>query len=396
MTEETSSLSFLDRLIGWLRAVRHAASSRRLVEAQEAELRDLRHALGKLEQSFGISTAETAAKLELIRHEFAHLTPRVDEALALRAPFEALDSSLKHLTTIQEQLAASQAPLSVLPGQLSALQGKLTSSHDELQAVQMKLTSSHDELQAGQTKLAADVARLAPPFPPLAGAGDIDSATWLDAAFEETFRGTREQVRQRLSVYLPDVREAFAATGRLGVVDVGCGRGEWLELMRTEGIAARGIDQNAFIVNQCRELGLDAQQADAMKALTDQSTRSLAAVTAFHLVEHLRLAEQLQLMVAAFGALAPGGLFIVETPNPENLIVGAWTFYMDPSHQRPLPPTLLRFLLEAVGFEVVDVRRLHSDDELAERATREGWTAGVQELLCGPRDFGVIARRPAG
>jgi SAM-dependent methyltransferase len=381
MAEETSSLSFLDRLIGWLRAVRHAASSRRLIEAQEAELRDVRHALGKLEQSMGISTAETAARLELVRHEFAHLTPLVDEALALRAPFEALDSSLKHLTAIQEQLATSQAPLSVLPGQLSALQGKLTSSHDELQAV--------------QTKLAAEVSRLAPRFPPLAGAGDIDSATWLDAAFEETFRGTREQVRQRLAVYLPEVRDVFAATGRLGVVDVGCGRGEWLELMRTEGIAARGIDQNAFIVNQCRELGLDAQQADAMKALTDQPTRSLAAVTAFHLVEHLRLADQLQLMVAAFGALAPGGLFILETPNPENLIVGAWTFYMDPSHQRPLPPTLLRFLLEAVGFEVIDVRRLHSDDELAERATREGWPAGVQELLCGPRDFGVIARRPA-
>ena len=352
-----------------------------MVETQEAELRDLRHALGKLEQSFGTSTAETAAKLELVRHEFAHLTPRVDEALALRAPFEALDSTLNHLTTIQEQLAASQAPLSALPGQLSALQGKLTSSHDELRAV--------------QTKLAAEVLRLAPRFPPLAGAGDIDSATWLDAAFEETFRGTREQVRQRLAVYLPDVRDAFAATGRLGVVDVGCGRGEWLELMRTEGIAARGIDQNVFIVNQCRELGLDAQQADAMKALTHQPTRSLAAVTAFHLVEHLRLAEQLQLMVAAFDALAPGGLFIVETPNPENLIVGAWTFYMDPTHQRPLPPTLLRFLLEGVGFEVIDVRRLHSEDELAERATREGWPAGVQELLCGPRDFGVIARRPA-
>ena len=381
MTEETTPLSFLDRLIGWLRAVRPAASSRRLIEAQEAELRDLRHALEKLEQSSGISTAEVAAKLELVRHEFAHLTPRVDEALALRVPFAALDSSLKHLTTIQEQLAASQAPLSALPGQLSALQGKLSSSHDELQAV--------------QTKLAGEVSRLAPRFPSLAGAGDLDAATWLDAAFEETFRGPREEVRQRLAVYLPEVRDAFAASGRLGVVDVGCGRGEWLELMRTEGIAARGIDQNAFIVNQCRELGLDAQQGDAMKALTDQPARSLAAVTAFHLVEHLRLAEQLQLMVAAFGALAPAGLFILETPNPENLIVGAWTFYMDPTHQRPLPPTLLRFLLEAVGFEVIEVRRLHSDDDLAERAKREGWPAGVQELLCGPRDFGVIARRPA-
>ncbi len=359
-----------------------------MIEAQEAELRDLRHGLEKLEQSFGISTAETAAKLELVRHEFAHLTPRVDEALALRVPFAALDSSLKHLTTIQEQLTASQAPLAALPGQLSALQGKLS-------ALQGKLSASHDELQAVQTKLAAEVSRLAPRFPPLAGAGDIDSATWLDAAFEETFRGTREEVGQRLAVYLPEIREAFAATGRLGVVDVGCGRGEWLELMRAEGIAARGIDQNAFIVKQCRELGLDAQQADAMKALTDQPPRSLAAVTAFHLIEHLRLAEQLQLMVAAFGALAPAGLFILETPNPENLIVGAWTFYMDPSHQRPLPPTLLRFLLEAVGFEVIEVRRLHSDDELAERAKREGWPAGVQELLCGPRDFGVIARRPA-
>jgi O-antigen chain-terminating methyltransferase len=246
-----------------------------------------------------------------------------------------------------------------------------------------------------QTKLAAEVSHLAPRFPVLAGAGDSDSATWLDAAFEETFRGTRDEVRQRLAVYLPEVRDAFAATGRLGVVDVGCGRGEWLELMRAEGIAARGIDQNAFIVKQYRELGLDIKQADAMKALMDEPAQSLAAVTAFHLVEHLRLAEQLQLMVAAFHALAPAGLFILETPNPENLVVAAWTFYMDPSHQRPLPPTLLRFLLEATGFEIVVVRRLHPDADIAERATLENWPAGVRELLCGPRDFGVIARRPA-
>jgi predicted TPR repeat methyltransferase len=363
MADEKSSVSGSDRLAAWWHAIKDAASSRRSIAAHDAELRELRRALGTLERAADSSAAEYSSRLDLVRHDLGQLTPRVD----------ALDAAAKRLPAMQEQLSALQ-------NQLSALQNQLGASQAEFMAQQMKL--------------AAEVARLAPRVPALAGAGEGDSATWLDAAFEETFRGTREQVRQRLAVYLPDVRDVIAAVGQRQVVDVGCGRGEWLELMRTEGITARGVDQNSFIVNQCREVGLDAQCADAIKVLADEPAGSLAAVTAFHVIEHLRLAEQLQLMVAAYHALAPAGLFILETPNPENLVVGAWTFYMDPSHQRPLPPTLLRFLLEAVGFEVVDVRRLHVDDGRAERAAKEGWPSGVRELLCGPRDFGVIARRP--
>lgn len=362
MADAKPSRTHLDRLIGWVRAVRHAASTRRLAEAQEGELRELRHALDHVERllrSQGNSNAETEAKLELVRREFAYVTPHLDQALSLRTPVEALDAAVKRLTALQEQLIASQHGL-------------------------------HET----QANFAAEILRLAPRFPRLSLAGSDDSATWFDAAFQETFRGSREQVRQRLAVYVPEVREAHSATGQLAVLDVGCGRGEWLELLRAENIAARGVDQNAFIVNQCRGRGLDVRQGDAMEFLTHEPEQTLAAVTAFHLVEHLRLAEQLQLMVAASRALAPGGVLILETPNPENLVVGSWTFYTDPSHQRPLPPTLLRFLLEAIGFEVVDIRRLHVDDELAERAMQEGWPSGLRDLICGPRDFGVIARRP--
>ena len=154
------------------------------------------------------------------------------------------------------------------------------------------------------------------------------------------------------------------------MVDARCGRGEWLELLLDEGIPARGVDENALIVRQCRELGLDVIHGDAISHLESVPERTLSAVTAFHIVEHLSLPRHLQLLVAAHRALAPNGVLVLETPNPENLVVGAWTFHMDPSHMRPLPPTLLRFLLEAVGFEVAEVRRLNSDDGLKEIAAR--------------------------
>ena len=98
-------------------------------------------------------------------------------------------------------------------------------------------------------------------------------------------------------------------------------------------------------------------------------------------------------MTAAHRALAPGGILVLETPNPENVLVGACTFYMDPTHLRPVPPTLLRFLLEASSFEVLDVRRLHPDDAMVARAEREGWPAGLTEALGAPRDYAIVARR---
>ena len=364
MAEAVASVAATTRIARWVRALRGVAWTRHVVETHTAEQHELRGALDHLRRTQSDMVGEMRAKVDSATLELADAHRQL----------AAVHRGLRDVAAMQQQFAAGQATV-------SAALDALSDSQRQLDASLAELRTAH--------------ARLAPSIPHLARAGNEDAATWLYAAFEETFRGTRPQIRERLASYVSDVRAAHAATGG-AVVDAGCGRGEWLELLLDEGIPARGVDENALIVRQCRELGLDVIHGDAISHLESVPERTLSAVTAFHIVEHLSLPRHLQLLVAAHRALAPNGVLVLETPNPENLVVGAWTFHMDPSHMRPLPPTLLRFLLEAVGFEVAEVRRLNSDDGLKEIAAREQWPSGIQQLLCGPRDFSVIARRGGG
>jgi O-antigen chain-terminating methyltransferase len=417
MAEASSSMT-LTRVARWVRAIRGVAWTRHLVEMQGQDQQALRQELESLKRAHEDLIVQTTDKLDSSAKQLVDALEQMlvmrrglDDVIAMQQQLDTaqrqLDTGQQRLDTTQQQHAAEQQQLAAKQQQLDEKQQQLTDTQQTLTAAlesssisQRRLDDSlaglrnaQGELDARQAEFRAELARLAPSIPRLARAGDGDAATWLYAAFEETFRGTRDQIRERLAAYLPDARAAHTATGGV-VIDVGCGRGEWLELMRDEGIPSRGVDENALVVDQCRERGLDAIHGDAISYLEKVAEQSLAAVTAFHVVEHLSLPRHLQLLVAAHRAIAPDGVLILETPNPENLVVGAWTFHMDPSHLRPLPPTLLRFLIEAVGFEVADVRRLNSDDSLVDRAAQEQWPAGVQQLLCGPRDFSVIARRP--
>ncbi len=219
------------------------------------------------------------------------------------------------------------------------------------------------------------------------------------ADFEEVFRGPSVHVREVVKEYLPDV----LALDRHGpVVDLGSGRGEWLELLKDAGVDAYGVDLNQEIVEQCRARGLKVVLADACEHLAGVSERSLSAVTAFHLVENVPIDRVITLIDLSVRALQPGGLLILETPNPENLVVGASSFYVDPSHVRPLPPSLLAFLVEARGFADVETRFLHPNAAGNLRSPRdtEPWSGDLAPLveainarLYGPQDYAVIGRR---
>ena len=167
------------------------------------------------------------------------------------------------------------------------------------------------------------------------------------AAFENRFRGTPEDIRQRVTVYLPAIQESRAGTPEAPVLDIGCGRGEWLEVLKESGLVAQGIDLNRVTVSQCRERGLAVVEGDAIEYLRGVAEGSLGAVTALHVIEHLPFRRLIMLLDEVLHALRPGGLAIFETPNPENLMVGACNFYYDPTHQRPLPPEPTRFVAES-------------------------------------------------
>ena len=190
----------------------------------------------------------------------------------------------------------------------------------------------------------------------------------LDAfyvAFEDEFRGTREDIKERAEIYLPIIQEAKAGSEERPILDVGCGRGEWLELLKEHKYKAKGLDLNRIMIEQCQGYELDVIESDVIEYLKKQQDNSLGAITGFHIIEHLPFEILVTLFDESLRVLKPGGIVIFETPNPENLIVGACNFYTDPTHKNPIPPHTLEFLTEARGFNKIKILRLHEIDSLS-------------------------------
>jgi len=170
--------------------------------------------------------------------------------------------------------------------------------------------------------------------------------------FAERFRGSEEYVKKNLQFYLP--RFLHCAP----VLDIGCGRGEFLEMMRDAGIAARGVDLSEESVARCRQKGLEAEQADLFAWLRDQSDRSLGGIFCAQVIEHLPPSSLPELIRLASEKLSTGGLLAIETPNPECLAIFASHFYLDPTHSRPVPHPLVAFYMEEFGLGQIEVERL--------------------------------------
>ena len=208
----------------------------------------------------------------------------------------------------------------------------------------------------------------------------------LYASFENQFRGTPEHIKEGLKVYLPLLKDAGVTSD---ILDLGCGRGEWLELLREEGLRARGVESNrAMIDNQCGR-NLEIAQADAFAYLRGLPENSLRAVTAFHFVEHIGLAELIDLLDEINRVLKPGGLLIVETPNLKNLVVGACNFYSDPTHHKPLFPETLEFIIKHRGFGRTQLQYLHPVEGSPFQDPSEASQA-LNSWLFSARDFAII------
>jgi SAM-dependent methyltransferase len=210
-------------------------------------------------------------------------------------------------------------------------------------------------------------------------------------AFEERHRGSRELIKSRLEVYLPFVEPFKTLYKAPEILDLGCGRGEWLELLRNNGFQAKGVDIDEGMLSACRELDLNVRQADALGYLRGLTANKLSVVSAFHVVEHISFEALRQLIDEAYRLLKPGGLMILETPNTENLVVGTSGFYMDPTHQRPLPAQLLAFVVEYAGFARVKILYLQERPDIA--STQQTTLANVLDGVSP--DYAVIAQKKA-
>ena len=165
-------------------------------------------------------------------------------------------------------------------------------------------------------------------------------------AFEDKFRGSRELIKSRLNAYISFILPFKELYENPQAIDLGCGRGEWLELLKEQGFDAQGVDLDEGMLTACIERGLKVQLADALTVLRSLPNESQTIVSAFHLVEHIPFSDLQILIQEALRVLKPAGLLIMETPNPENIVVATNNFYLDPTHTRPIPPQLLSFLPE--------------------------------------------------
>lgn len=210
--------------------------------------------------------------------------------------------------------------------------------------------------------------------------------------FEANFRGRREEILGRLNFYLPFLRQ-FILNGQKAprLIDLGCGRGEFLELAGLIGFEAQGVDLDDGMLEDCFRRGLVARNQDAIACLRELADNSQAVVSGFHIAEHLPFDVLQTLIAEALRVLQPGGLLILETPNAENPLVGTLSFHMDPTHNKPLPPGLLAFLPKHAGFCRSKVFRLQEN-----RVLMEAPEVNILDLLTGVSpDYCVIAQKPA-
>jgi SAM-dependent methyltransferase len=181
-----------------------------------------------------------------------------------------------------------------------------------------------------------------------ASGASIDSYKYV--GFEDRFRGSRDEIRRRMADYVAE----FA--GRHDVLDVGCGRGEFLDLLREAGIGARGLDINHEMVEVCRERGLAAEEGDWLGYLETLPDASLGGLIAAQVVEHLEPAYLMRSLEAAYHKLEPGSLIVLETINPACWFAFFESYIRDLTHVRPIHPETLQYLLTASGFQQAEIR----------------------------------------
>jgi 2-polyprenyl-3-methyl-5-hydroxy-6-metoxy-1,4-benzoquinol methylase len=207
--------------------------------------------------------------------------------------------------------------------------------------------------------------------------------------FEDRFRGGEAVIKERVTEHIPLFEGLPASLRKKEIVDIGCGRGEFISVLTDAGFKAMGVDMNGEMVERAKKLGLRASVGDAQSYLGKQKTSSLAAITGFHIVEHIPFEALMEIFSECYRTVSRGGFVLFETPNPRSLMVGANTFYLDPSHQRPVPSELLAFMLEYAGFmtETIPLHRLESelpkDDPLHD----------VHEAVFGYGDYAVVGRK---
>jgi len=295
---------------------------------------------------------------------------------------ESLSADLEQLRLRLHQITQSYAHLSE---ELQEARMTLEKNSAQLQVVQALLQAKqHQQL------LQVDAKTLEKP-----AALPVDVQAALDAyylAFEDAHRGPSAEIQAGLNDYETMIEQLPA--GSEPALDLGCGRGEWLLWLQERSIAATGVDGNPVMVEHCQQRGLTVIHADLLSHLQSLPSHSQRLVTSFHVIEHLPFDVLFVMLREIHRVLVPGAWMILETPNPENVLVGSHTFYHDFSHKAPITPTSIEFLAQYQGFVSTRILRRNPYPESARVIGSDPLTERLNGHLCGPQDFALIAQTP--
>jgi SAM-dependent methyltransferase/predicted nucleic acid-binding Zn-ribbon protein len=404
---ESVGLTAVQREIENLRDQRIPAAERGLgevhagIESLQAEVERVRDdRLPELATRFDALMSgpveDLQAEIESLRDD---RVPRVAaESTRLHAAVEGLQAELtevrdRRLAHVETDLARLQGALEearrlaeeVRDARLPALSGRVDALLESVCEDLAATSGLLDRMLAGEPlRVAAE---------PVADEDLPEAVRRASERFLETFRGSQEEITARVSEYLP------LLAGQGPVLDLGCGRGELLRMLRDAGVACEGVDSDPAMVEACRRDALRVAQLDALAALRARAEGSLGGVTAIHIVEHLSAATWMAMLEAAARALRPGGLLIIESPNPESLRVSADLFWIDPTHLRPVHPEAVAFVLRAVGMTIEQVlrRRPFPSEQSLRRVDQSNEIAALAERLdawlSADRDYAIIARK---
>jgi SAM-dependent methyltransferase len=321
--------------------------------------------------------AQRVVSNDLQRHNAAlEILPR--ELTSLREQLRALETTLNE--TVLMRINEEQQKLQQAEAKLLLLTNRLAEVAESLAEHRQEFASLSFEVKAISRNLADESNRTVE---------ELREWDTFYAAFEQQFRGSSDEVEQRLRFYLQYLK-AFDSDSK--ILDIGSGRGDWLELLTKEGFHPHGVEVNDVLAGRSREKGLDVAHDEMMVYLGRQPDNSLDVISVFHLIEHFNVDRLIRLLDEIRRTLKPGGLLMLETPSPENLVVGACNFYADPTHYKPIYPQTLLFLLSNTGFVVTDLQFLHPVDGSPFTGDSEG-SEQLNNWFFGPRDFSVIARK---
>jgi O-antigen chain-terminating methyltransferase len=311
-----------------------------------------------------------------------------------------LEHAIDEYKTARDDVRRFQEALAARERRLDALIEAIRTEHAEIRTSLGVLQQATHNLAKDQSTRAASVAPAASGSSAPAPSSSVETLSHKYVGFEDAFRGSSADIKSRLRDYVA----IFA--GASDVLDIGCGRGEFLGLLREAGISARGIDLNDAMVGVCRELGFEAVKADALSYLRGLAPGSLGGLFAAQVVEHLEPAHLTRLLEAAFDALRPGAPIVLETINPACWFAFFESYIRDITHVRPLHPDTLKFLLIASGFQQIEIRfrapypeheklqRLAKSDVLGDSVeTINGNVEKINRLLFTHLDYAAVAKR---